>query len=75
VKFNICAFFENLSRKFKLDCNTKRITGILHKDIRKFMVANISLSSSYSDIFFKIVKEIKIHILSSVAFFLRIARL
>ena len=62
MKFNICVFSENLSRNFKLDYNMKSITGILHKDQCKLMIANISLSSSYSEIFFKVVKEIKIHI-------------
>jgi len=46
MEFNICAFFKNLPRKFKLDYSMKSITGILHKDFCKFMVANISFSYS-----------------------------
>jgi len=46
MEFNICAFFKNLPRKFKLDYSMKRVPGILQKDLCKFMKANISLSSS-----------------------------
>jgi len=47
----------------------KNITVILHKDLYKFMIANISFSSSYNETFFKVVKEIKIQIECSEAFF------
>ena len=32
-KFGICGFFENLSRKFKSDCNMTSIVGTLHEDL------------------------------------------
>jgi hypothetical protein len=32
MKFDICVFFENLSRKFKFHYNLTRITGTLHED-------------------------------------------
>ena len=72
MKFNICVFFENLSGKFKINYNMKSMTGILHKDLCQFMIANISLSSSYSQTFFKAVKEITIQIVCFVAFVVNI---
>ena len=37
IKFYICDFFENLSRKFKLHYNPTKITGTLHKEAFTFM--------------------------------------
>jgi hypothetical protein len=32
MKFHICVFFENLSRKFKFHSNITQVTGTLHED-------------------------------------------
>ena len=37
IKFDICAFFETLSRKFKFHYNPTGITGTLHNDVFTFM--------------------------------------
>jgi len=41
VKFVICVFFENLSRKFKFHENRKGITGTLHEDQYAFLIVLI----------------------------------
>ena len=38
VKFDIWAFFENVSRKMKFYLNRTRLTGTLHEDLSTFMV-------------------------------------
>ena len=38
VKVDICAFFENLSRKFKFHENRKATTGTLHEDQYTFLI-------------------------------------
>jgi hypothetical protein len=37
MKFDICAFLENLSRKFKFHCNTKIISSNLREYVFTFM--------------------------------------
>jgi hypothetical protein len=37
MKLDICAFHENLSRKFKFYSNPTKITGTLHEDIVTFL--------------------------------------
>jgi hypothetical protein len=36
-KFNVCVFFENISRKFKFYYNPIEMTGILHEDQSTFL--------------------------------------
>jgi hypothetical protein len=38
MKFDICIFLENLSRKFKFDLNLVRLLGTLHEDLCIFMI-------------------------------------
>ena len=38
VKFFVCAFFENLSRKCNFHCNLTRITGTLHGDLYTLLI-------------------------------------
>jgi hypothetical protein len=42
MKFDICIFFETLSRKFKFHENMTRITGTLHQDRSTFIIISRS---------------------------------
>jgi hypothetical protein len=65
MKFDIWRFFENLSRKFKLDYNPTGITGILQEYICTFIISTwITLRiTNVSD---KSVEKIKTHISCSI---------
>jgi hypothetical protein len=39
--FDICIFFESLSRRLKFYENLRRITGSLHEDLRIFMITSL----------------------------------
>ena len=40
MKFGIWVFFENMSTKFKVGCNTTRIAGAAHVDLHTLMIAS-----------------------------------
>ena len=62
-------FFENLSRKFTLHYNLKRITGTLHEDLYTFMIISRSILLRMRNVLDKLVEEIETHILYSKTFF------
>jgi hypothetical protein len=43
MKFDICVFFENLSRKFKFHSDLTRITGALREELSTFFISSRTL--------------------------------
>ena len=69
-KFYIEIFFENLSRKFKLNQNLTRIAGTLRADLHTFMIIYRWILLRMRNISDKFVEKTKTHILCLI-FFLR----
>ena len=68
-KFYIEIFFENLSRKFKLNQNLTRIAGTLRADLHTFMIIYRWILLRMRNISDKFVEKTKTHILWSITFF------
>ena len=43
IKFYMCIFFENLSRKLKFRYDLEKIAGTLHEDVYSFMIKSRSI--------------------------------
>jgi len=63
IQFHILGFFENLSRKLKLDQNSTRITGTLDEDLGIFMIISRWVLLRMTNVSEKIYGENKIHII------------
>ena len=64
MKFDMCIFFENLSRKFRFHENLTRIMGTLQENQYAFMIIPHSVFLRIGNV----VEKIKTHILHSATF-------
>jgi len=69
LKFDIWAFFENMSRKFKFHSNRTRITVLHVKTNVHFWSYRVHFFLEWEMFWTTIVEKIKIHFLCSITFF------
>jgi hypothetical protein len=69
IEFNIRAFYENLSRKFKLHKNLRRITCNLHEDPNEFLIISRVILRGIRNVSDRNFGENKTRVLSSITLF------